>query len=160
MFFHQEPYGRLVECCIVSQSEVCLQVAESARKFIITQFGLSCFIWNGNNLQAHTYNFYIVPREVPGFNKRFLVDVRFAEPSMTPGFCPFCSMSPGPVIACYSMQVLACTLHIKLQMMQSGLTSGSSASSLKLIPCCSLRCPTRLSSLGEMFYLSSCQGPC
>ncbi|KAK9866018.1 hypothetical protein WJX84_007566 [Apatococcus fuscideae] len=50
------------------------QVAESARKFIITQFGLSCFIWDGSRLQAHTYNFYIVPREVPGFNKRFLVD--------------------------------------------------------------------------------------
>lgn len=53
-----------------------VQVAESARKFIITQIGLSCFIWVGSKLQAQTFNFYIVPREVPGFNKRFLVDVR------------------------------------------------------------------------------------
>lgn len=52
------------------------QYREGAQSFLITQFGLSCFIWQGNEYQAHTFNFYLFPLPMlPGPSRRFMCDV-------------------------------------------------------------------------------------
>ena len=53
-----------------------LQYREGAQSFLITQFGLSCFIWEDNAYQAHTFNFYLFPLPIlPGPSRRFMCDV-------------------------------------------------------------------------------------
>lgn len=53
-----------------------LQYREGAQSFLITQFGLSCFIWEDNEYQAHTFNFYLFPLPMlPGPSRRFMCDV-------------------------------------------------------------------------------------
>ena len=55
---------------------VVLQYREGAQSFLITQFGLSCFIWEDNEYQAHTFNFYLFPLPMlPGPSRRFMCDV-------------------------------------------------------------------------------------
>lgn len=53
-----------------------LKYRDGAQSFLITQFGLSCFIWEGGQYQAHTFNFYLFPLPMlPGPSKRFMCDV-------------------------------------------------------------------------------------
>ena len=54
----------------------CLQYREGAQSFLITQFGLSCFVWEEGQYQAHTFNFYLFPLPMlPGPSRRFMCDV-------------------------------------------------------------------------------------
>ena len=65
------------------------QMREGAHNFQITQFGLSAFVWepavdvdgdstgSGGQYLAHTFNFWIFPRNVDDrWNRRFLSQVR------------------------------------------------------------------------------------
>lgn len=57
-----------------------LQYRDGAQSFLITQFGLSCFLWEGGQYQAHTFNFYLFPLPMlPGPSRRFMCDVRLSE---------------------------------------------------------------------------------
>jgi hypothetical protein len=61
-----------------------LQYRDGAQSFLITQFGLSCFLWEGGQYQAHTFNFYLFPLPMlPGPSRRFMCDVRLSELVLT-----------------------------------------------------------------------------
>lgn len=46
-----------------------------ASTYKIIQVGLSCFIRKENQWEAHPYNFYVFPSEVPGYNQRVILEV-------------------------------------------------------------------------------------
>lgn len=46
-----------------------------ASTFKIIQVGLSCFIQRGSHWEAHPYNFYVFPSEVPGYNQRLVLEI-------------------------------------------------------------------------------------
>ena len=46
-----------------------------ASTFKIIQVGLCCFIKTDSNWEAHPYNFYVFPSEVPGYNQRLILEV-------------------------------------------------------------------------------------
>ena len=46
-----------------------------ASTFKIIQVGLSCFIRTDSSWEAHPYNFYVFPSEVPGFNQRLVLEI-------------------------------------------------------------------------------------
>ena len=53
-----------------------MQYRDGAQSFLITQFGLSCFVWEEGQYQAHTFNFYLFPLPMlPGPSRRFMCDV-------------------------------------------------------------------------------------
>lgn len=47
----------------------------SARQFLVTQFGLSCFTWTGAGYEARTFNFHLFPRPYGDSDRRFLCQV-------------------------------------------------------------------------------------
>ena len=62
--------GKQTSCCMR------LQYRDGAQSFLITQFGLSCFVWEEGQYQAHTFNFYLFPLPMlPGPSRRFMCDV-------------------------------------------------------------------------------------
>lgn len=48
------------------------EMLSSSRAFVINQFGLSAFVWEGGAYRARTFNFYIFPRPFEGSDKRFV----------------------------------------------------------------------------------------
>ena len=52
-----------------------LQMAMSGRTFLINQFGLAMFQWDGQRYAARTYNFYLFPRPFQGYDRRFMCQV-------------------------------------------------------------------------------------
>jgi len=65
-----------------------LQYRDGAQSFLITQFGLSCFMWEDNQYKAHTFNFYLFPLPMlPGPSKRFMCDVSPQAFAMHERFC-------------------------------------------------------------------------
>ena len=51
------------------------QMAASGQRFLINQFGLAMFRWDGRRYIARTYNFYLFPRPFQGYDRRFLCQV-------------------------------------------------------------------------------------
>ena len=47
----------------------------SASRFVITQYGLSAFSWEGGCYRAKTFNFYTFPRPFEGYDRRFVCQV-------------------------------------------------------------------------------------
>lgn len=47
----------------------------SSRAFVINQFGLSCFAWDGQAYRPKTFNLYVFPRPAEGSDKRFVCQV-------------------------------------------------------------------------------------
>lgn len=47
----------------------------SSQQFVINQFGLSAFAWEGERYAARTFNFYLFPRPFGKYDKRFLSQV-------------------------------------------------------------------------------------
>lgn len=53
-----------------------MQLAEGAQNFLVSQFGLSFFCWEGGKYAAQTFNFYLFPLPMlHGQDKRFLCQV-------------------------------------------------------------------------------------
>jgi hypothetical protein len=53
-----------------------MQLASGAQAFLPTQFGLSCFVWEGGAYAARTFNFFLFPQPLlPGLDKRFSCQV-------------------------------------------------------------------------------------
>lgn len=52
-----------------------VQMAMSGRTFLINQFGLAMFQWDGQRYAARTYNFYMFPRPFQGYDRRFMCQV-------------------------------------------------------------------------------------
>lgn len=53
-----------------------VQLAEGAQSFLVSQFGLSFFCWEGGKYAAQTFNFYLFPLPMlQGQDKRFLCQV-------------------------------------------------------------------------------------
>ncbi|KAK9832693.1 hypothetical protein WJX81_000845 [Elliptochloris bilobata] len=48
------------------------QMAASGRAFLINQFGLAMFQWDGQRYSARTFNFYLFPRPFQGYDRRFM----------------------------------------------------------------------------------------
>ncbi|KAI3424112.1 hypothetical protein D9Q98_009473 [Chlorella vulgaris] len=48
------------------------QTLASSRAFVINQFGLSAFVWEGGAYRPRTFNFYLFPRPSEGSDKRFV----------------------------------------------------------------------------------------
>jgi poly(A)-specific ribonuclease len=44
----------------------------SSRAFVVNQFGLSAYVWEGGAYRPRTFNFYIFPRPFEGADKRFV----------------------------------------------------------------------------------------
>ncbi|CAK0787612.1 hypothetical protein CVIRNUC_010834 [Coccomyxa viridis] len=60
---------------------------DGAQSFLITQFGLSCLVWEEGQYQAHTFNFYLFPLPMlPGPSRRFLCDAGSLEFLANQGF--------------------------------------------------------------------------
>lgn len=51
----------------------------SAKNFLITQFGLSTFTWTGAAYEARTFNFYLFPRPYEDVDRRFLCQASSME---------------------------------------------------------------------------------
>jgi hypothetical protein len=51
------------------------QTLASSRAFVINQFGLSAFVWEGGAYRPRTFNFYLFPRPSEGSDKRFVCQV-------------------------------------------------------------------------------------
>mmetsp|Transcript_11195 Transcript_11195/g.22365 ORF Transcript_11195/g.22365 Transcript_11195/m.22365 type:complete len:715 (+) Transcript_11195:84-2228(+) len=50
------------------------EILQSSEAFVINQFGLSTFEWNGSSYQARTFNFYTFPRPFEEYQPRFLCE--------------------------------------------------------------------------------------
>lgn len=50
------------------------EILQSSEAFVINQFGLSTFSWNGSSYQAKTFNFYTFPRPFEEYQPRFLCE--------------------------------------------------------------------------------------
>jgi ABC-type nickel/cobalt efflux system permease component RcnA len=48
------------------------QMLASSRAFVVNQFGLSAYVWEGGAYRPRTFNFYIFPRPFEGADKRFV----------------------------------------------------------------------------------------
>ena len=62
--------------------EMCLlQTANGGTQFALTQVGLSAFVWSETEHQyrPRTFNFYLFPKPVNGYDRRFLSQVSFAH---------------------------------------------------------------------------------
>ena len=54
-----------------------MQTASGGTQFALTQFGLSAFVWSEteHRYRPRTFNFYVFPKPVMGFDRRFLSQV-------------------------------------------------------------------------------------
>ena len=54
-----------------------LQTASGGTQFALTQVGLSAFVWSEteNQYRPLTFNFYVFPKPVNGYDRRFLSQV-------------------------------------------------------------------------------------
>lgn len=54
-----------------------LQTASGGTQFVLTQIGLSAFVWSETDHQyrPRTFNFYVFPKPVNGYDRRFLSQV-------------------------------------------------------------------------------------
>lgn len=50
------------------------EILQSSESFVINQFGLSTFSWNGSSYQAKTFNFYTFPKPFEEYQPRFLCE--------------------------------------------------------------------------------------
>lgn len=55
------------------------ELLESSQSFIINQFGLSVFVWDGSCYKAKTFNFYTFPRAFEEWQPRFLSEASSLE---------------------------------------------------------------------------------
>ncbi|GAB4813292.1 hypothetical protein N2152v2_000338 [Parachlorella kessleri] len=62
------------------------EMATSASRFVITQFGLSAFAWEGGSYSARTFNFYTFPRPFEGYDRRFVSQASSLEFLASCGF--------------------------------------------------------------------------
>ncbi len=53
-----------------------MQMAAGGQAFLITQFGLAAFRWDGQRYVARTFNFYLFPRPFQGLDRRFMCQAR------------------------------------------------------------------------------------
>lgn len=55
------------------------ELLQSSESFVINQFGLSTFIWDGTSYSAKTFNFYTFPRSFEEYQPRFLSEAKSLE---------------------------------------------------------------------------------
>jgi len=55
------------------------ELLQSSESFVINQFGLSAFIWDGTSYSAKTFNFYTFPRAFEEYQPRFLCEAKSLE---------------------------------------------------------------------------------
>lgn len=55
------------------------ELLQSSESFVINQFGLSTFVWDGTSYSAKTFNFYTFPRAFEEYQPRFLCEASSLE---------------------------------------------------------------------------------